>query len=87
MGEELSYGPAMTVAAGVEFERNCRWGNHSLIKKREEPPFYALLNKAEFGEVLNIAFNVNAIMGLCDLNEFCGRASERANRHTTVPID
>ena len=54
----------MAVAAGIEFERNRSRSNDGLFKKRERLPFHALLNEAELSKVLNVAFDVNAILGV-----------------------
>ena len=78
---------AMAVAASVKFESHFRWGNNSLVEKREEFPFRAPFDQAKSDKVLDIAFDVHAIMGLGDLDQFLGGTSERTGEHAAILIN
>ena len=44
-------------------------------------------NEAEFGKVLNVAFNVHPIVGVGERNEFPRRASDADESKAAIPVD
>jgi hypothetical protein len=83
---ELFRGPAMAVATRIEFKSQFRRGNHSLVKEREKLPFHGLFNQTKFNEMLNIAFDVHAIMGVGDFDQFQRRARKLSSRHAAITM-